>query len=177
MDIEQGRTVIKFSDPELAGKHFVLSLKRVDSSVIPGTRKCYFLLEWERKQPIPSRGDHLGSKIAGRCGIYGSRPLMCSVFPTVLAGAGEAIGYVGTPNNPNPAHEAYRLCPDEWTSSAFSSNPTATIHNLAVSNYEKNYQAQILSEWNSNPGLMQNFFDVMEKAYANRFRHAEKSQA
>lgn len=162
-----------FSDPGKENARFFLMLKKVESGLIPGTLKCFFLQEWKRQDPIANRGDHPGARIAGRCGVYGSRPLLCRTFPSTLHENG-AVGFISTPQptEVEKTNEIYKLCPEKWTPQAFSSDPTKVLHTLVLSRYETDFQNRAVAEWNAKPGLMKDFFPYMLAAYGNRFRLA-----
>ncbi|MBI4662158.1 MAG: YkgJ family cysteine cluster protein [Verrucomicrobia bacterium] len=164
-------TPIIFSDPGYEEVRFFVTLKRVDSRLIAGTLKCYFLQEWNRQEVVAARGDHPGARIAGRCGIYGSRPLMCQTYPTVLHNEG-AVGFIGTPppTDLQKVHEIYKICPEKWSPEAFVQDPAKALHSLVLYNYETNFQNRCLAEWNASPGLMKGFFPFMLRAYGERFR-------
>lgn len=166
-------TPVRFSDPGYEDTFFYIVLKRVPSALLPGTVKCYFLQEWNRAEVVADRGQHLGAKIAGRCGIYGSRPLMCRAYPAFLHGNG-ALGFV---TNPKPlelskASPAYELCPDEWTAGAFAPDPGQAVHTLVLNRYEINFQNELIKEWNNAPRALREFFPFAAACYANRFRMA-----
>jgi Fe-S-cluster containining protein len=164
-------TPIQFTDPELRDKQYFVALKKVESQLIPGTQKCHFLLEWNRQETIPGRGDHPGARIAGRCGIYHSRPQMCRAFPAFLHSNG-AVAFVSTPapNDLQLQHEIYKVCPEKWTPEAFTKDPSEALHTLVVTRYERDFQNLAVEEWNKNPGAAKDFFPFMQKIYGTRFR-------
>lgn len=164
---------VRFSDPGFEDTYFYIALKRVESRLIPGSVKCYFLHEWQRSEPIATRGDHPGAKVAGRCGIYGSRPLMCRAYPSFLHPNG-ALGFI---TNPKPAdlskaNPIYTLCPDKWDAQSFGSDATPVVHNLVLTRYETEFQNKLIEEWNLNPRPLKAFFPHAVACYANRFRLA-----
>ncbi len=164
-------TPLRFSDPGLEDTYLYIALKRVESRLVPGTLKCYFLQEWQRTEPVAARGEHPGAKIAGRCGIYGSRPLMCRTYPSFLHQNG-ALGFIA---NPKPADLAkanpiYTLCPEKWTAQSFAPDTTQAVHNLALSRYEIDFQNKLIEEWNAAPRLLKEFFPYAVACYASRFR-------
>lgn len=164
-------TPIEFADAGLEMKRFFISLKKVASPLIPGTEKCFFLQEWMRQEPITVRGDHPGARIAGRCGIYHSRPQMCRTFPTCMHENG-AVGFIPTPA-PTPLqvdHEIYKVCPEKWTPDAFAKDPSDAMHTLALYRYERDFQNLAIADWNKKPGLAKDFFPFMMSVYGNRFR-------
>lgn len=160
---------IAFSDPGMEDQRFVLTLKRVESTITPSTKKCYFLQEWQRGQVMEHRGNHPGARIIGRCGIYGSRPLMCQVYPSGFDGTG-TFGYVVSPTNENPSHEIYTVCPEPWSATTFAKEPASALHSLALYGYEKNFFDHAVAEWNRSPGPISEFIAFMSKAYESRFR-------
>lgn len=160
---------IRFSDPGCEGFGHAVSLKRVASSVIPNSLRCYFLLEWERAEPIAGRGDHPGSRVAGRCGIYGVRPLMCRTFPTTLTPVGVAVLFDPKPLPLEGHSEAYRLCPEPWPS-VLPEQAEPAVHSLAMLNYEVGFQNKAVGEWNGQPGRIVDFFPFMIQAYQHRLR-------
>jgi Fe-S-cluster containining protein len=164
---------IRFSDPGFEDTYFYIGLKRVESRLFPGTVKCFFLQEWHRAEPVAARGNHPGATVAGRCGIYGSRPLMCRAYPSHLHPNG-ALGLIG---NPKPAelvktNAIYNLCPDKWDAASFGSDPTQVVHNLVLNRYEVEFQNKLIEEWNANPRPLRDFFPFAVACYANRFRLA-----
>lgn len=171
-------TPILFSDPGYEEIRFFVTLKRVESLLVPDTVKCYFLQEWNRQEPVLARGSHPGARIIGRCGIYGSRPLMCKTYPTSLHGEG-AVGFIGTPppTELQKQHEAYTICPEKWSPEAFAQDPAKALHSLVLYNYETNFQNRALAEWNASPGLVKDFFPFMMKAYGARFRVSQEMVA
>jgi Fe-S-cluster containining protein len=164
-------TPLRFSDPGFEDTFFYIALKRVESRLMPGTLKCYFLHEWQRAEPIAERGNHPGAKIAGRCGIYASRPLMCQAYPAFLHQDG-ALGFITNPAQPElvKADPIYTLCPEKWTPGAFAPNVNRTVHNLVLNKYEIEFQNRLISEWNANPRPLKEFFQYATGCYANRFR-------
>lgn len=174
--VGKGLRPLRFSDPEFKDAYFYLALKRVESRLVPGTLRCYFLQEWERTTPLPTATDHPGSRIAGRCGIYTSRPLMCRTFPTFL----HSNGKVAFINNPEPvrregADPIYTLCPEEWTPGHFSTDSAEVLHNLVLRQYENEFQNGLIDEWNAAPGTLKDFFPHAIRCYQNRFRPVPKT--
>lgn len=164
-------TPIKFADPGQEENRFFIALKRVNSALIPGTLKCYFLQEWQRQDVVAERGDHSGAKIIGRCGIYDSRPQMCKTYPAALHTEG-ALGFIATPP-PTPLsdqNKIYEICPEKWTPEAFAQDPSKMLHTLVLTSYEVDFQSRAVAEWNAKPGLAKEFFPFMHRVYGIRFR-------
>lgn len=161
---------IRFSDPGFEDTYFYLALKRVESRLIPNTLKCYFLQEWQRAEPLASRGDHPGAKVTGRCGIYGSRPLMCRAYPSFLHPHG-ALGFITNPKPPElmKANAVYSLCPEKWDAASFADS-TQVVHNLVLNRYEIDFQNKLVDEWNGNPRPLKTFLPHAVACYSARFR-------
>jgi Fe-S-cluster containining protein len=164
---------VRFSDPGYEDTYFFIGLKRVDSRLTPGSPKCYFLQEWERSQPVAERGAHPGAKIAARCGIYTSRPLMCRTYPSFLHPEG-TLGFVSDPApiKATVPHAMFTLCPEKWTPQAFSPEPDRALHTLVLNKYEIDFQNALIREWNKNLRPLKEFFPYAAQCYANRFRIA-----
>jgi Fe-S-cluster containining protein len=161
---------VRFSD-RAEDRRFLLALKRIESHLFPGTQKCIFLQEWRREREAPERGEHPGRHTLGRCGIYGSRPQVCRTYPTSL----HPTLPLGLINTPPPAqvekpHAIHTLCPEEWTAANFGVEPTAVLHTLAVSRFEKEFYNRAIREWNERPQPLAGFFPFMMRVYENRFR-------
>lgn len=168
---------LRFSDPGYEDTFFYIALKRVDSRLFPGTLKCYFLQEWKRNDPVHERGQHLGSTVAARCGIYGSRPLMCRAYPSFLHD-----GALGVITNPKPSgleksNAIYTLCPEKWSTASFGSDTTQLVHQLVLNKYEIEFQNKLIDEWNANPRSLKEFFPFAALCYGNRFRVAPEMVA
>lgn len=161
---------LRFSDPGFEDTQFFIALKRVESRLVAGTLKCYFLQEWQRTEAVPARGDHPGANIAARCGIYGSRPLMCRAYPSFLHNG--ALGFI---TNPAPSelqktNPIYTLCPEKWESSSLGSDPAQVLHQLVLNRYEIEFQNKLIEEWNATPRTLKEFFPFAIGCYGNRFR-------
>lgn len=161
---------LRFSDPGFEDSFFYIALKRVESRLIPGTVKCYFLQEWQRSEPVAKRGQHPGATVAGRCGIYGSRPLMCRAYPSFLHK--DALGFITNPKSPGleKANAIYTLCPEKWEAASFGSDPSQIIHQLVLNRYEIEFQNKLIEEWNASPRPLKEFFPYAVACYGNRFR-------
>jgi len=169
---------IRFSDPGFEDTYFFIGLKRVESKLIPGTLKCFFLQEWQRQEPVAARGDHPGANIAGRCGIYGSRPHMCRAYPGFLHGSG-ALGFI---TNPKPAeisktNAIYTLCPEKWQATSAGADTTGVMHNLVLNRYEIEFQNKVVDEWNASPRALKHFFPYAVSCYSGRYRVAPDAPA
>jgi Fe-S-cluster containining protein len=162
---------IRFSDPGFEDTFFFVALKRVESRLVPGTHKCTFLQEWQRSEPVAGRDGHPGSKVVGRCGIYGSRPLMCRTYPSVLHPDG-ALGFISNPKPPDlmKTNPIYTLCPEKWETASFTSDPSQAVHTLVLNRYEVDFQNKLVDEWNANPRPMKGFFPYAVACYGNRIR-------
>lgn len=175
---ESNYVPIKLSEPGCEEKRFFLALKRIESPLVPGTVKCYFLNEWKRQHPAPNREDHTGKTIVARCSIYGSRPMMCRTYPTSLH-QNVALGFISTPRPIEMAENnaMYQLCPEKWTADQFSTDATGVLHNLAIHRYEQDFYNQAIVEFNKKPHRLADFFPYLTRIYENRFRTAPGANA
>jgi Fe-S-cluster containining protein len=153
-----------------ADRRFLLALKRVDSALFPGTQRCWFLQEWKRETEAPERGEHPGRHTLGRCGIYGSRPHVCRIFPTALH-ATLPLGLIHQrPLEASGLSGALAGCPEEWTVEKFGVEPDAALHALAVHRFEREFYAQASREFNEAQLPLAEFFPFMARVLAHRFR-------
>ena len=164
---------VRLADPGCEQKRFFLALKRIESRLVPGTVKCYFLNEWQREHAAPDREGHAGQKVVARCSIYNSRPMMCRTYPTALH-ANVALGFITTPrpidlSDKNPM---YQLCPEKWTAESFSTDHTTVLHNLVINQFENDFYNQAVAEFNRKSRTARDFFPFMADVYKNRFRTA-----
>lgn len=162
---------LRFSDPGLEDTFFYIGLKRVESRLIPETLKCYFLHEWQRAEPVMERGEHPGGKIAGRCGIYGSRPLMCRAYPNFLHQNG-AVAFISNPKQPElaQAHRIYSVCPEKWDLKSMGEEASQVVHQLILNKYEIDFQNKLIDEWNAAPRRHSEFFPHAAACYGGRLR-------
>lgn len=170
---ENSYVPIRLADRGCEEKRYFLALKRIESQLVPGTVRCYFLNEWKREYPATEREGHPGKEVVARCSIYGSRPMMCRTYPTSLH-RDVALGYVSTPRPIDLADKnpVYQLCPEKWTATDFSADPTAAVHNLAIHRYEQDFYNQAIAEFNKKPRTLAEFFPFLARIYENRFRTA-----
>lgn len=171
-------TPIHFADQGQGRTPHFVTLKRVDSKLLPGTQKCYFLTEWQRAEPVAQRHPHPGSNVLARCAIYSARPRMCRVYPANLHKDG-AIGFVSTPLSAGiqQQHDIYRLCPEPWTHEQFAADLPEPLHHLVLERYERDFQNRVVQEWNKAPRPAAHFFPHMAEIYARRFRTAPAAAA
>jgi len=164
---------IRVSDAGFEKKKLYLALKRVESRLIPGTFKCYFLNEWQRELPAPNRAGHPGEKVIGRCSVYNSRPLMCRTYPTSLH-QNTAMGFIATPKpvEAREKHEIYTLCPEKWSAAQFSTDHTTVLHNLVIDKFENEFYNQAVRYFNETPRPFEEFLPMMARLYRNRFQTA-----
>lgn len=168
---EPDNVPLRFADrPE--DRRFLLALKRTDSALFPGTQRCWFLQEWHREQEAPERGTHPGRHTLGRCGIYGSRPNVCRVFPTQMHPALPVGVLHERPLTKVPDHEVYAGCPEDWTVQKFGIEPDAALHTLAIHRLEREFYLQASREFNEAHLALTEFFPFMSRALAHRFRVA-----
>jgi len=141
---------------------FVICLLHSDSLFLPGTRKCRFLIECPPDDTHP-----LGQ---GRCGIYGTRPSACRVFPTKFNTTGDLVILCNVPPSPHAGgHPAYDLCPREWE--PHEVDPVQSVQDLVVTKYEFAFFAEIARAWNRSPRPWQAFPDFLQIVYSNRVQH------
>ncbi|OGI19562.1 MAG: hypothetical protein A2287_07630 [Candidatus Melainabacteria bacterium RIFOXYA12_FULL_32_12] len=152
-------------------EYYTFHMKRVKSRYFPDSYKCMFLQEWDGEDfllPV--------DKVISRCGIYESKPLTCSIFPSKLHDDG-LIGVSGNPKNNNTTgNPAYDLCPrllEEKDIEDFSDN---AVQNLVLYKYEMDYFKSLAKVWNEYPSDFARFIAYLEAAYKNRilFNESEK---
>lgn len=160
---------ILFSDASSEEQRFFITLRRVESLLIPNTIRCIFLNEWERSTPIEKRGDHPGAKIIARCSVYGSRPKMCGLYPSVLDAAG-LLSYIRKPaiSTLSKSNEIYKVCPEDWTAADFTNDAEKIVHDHTIDKYEWRFQAQVIEKWNESPRTKAEFFPLMKRLYKAR---------
>jgi Fe-S-cluster containining protein len=172
---EEEYTALRFAD-RAEDERFFLALKRIESLLFPGTLRCFFLMEWHRESQVSERGEHPGRHTVGRCGIYGSRPQVCSTYPAAL----HAKAPVGVIANPPPAHvlpghPVHTLCPEEWAAEHFGPKPDALLHGLAARQFEREFYNAAVAEFNEAQLGVNDYFPFMQKVYEERLRRIESS--
>lgn len=152
-------------DPETP---YVICSTHTDSTFLPGTTKCRFLVE------CPPDAEHpLGQ---ARCGIYGQRPLPCRVFPSKLNESAELAILTDVPSCGRSSGEpAYNLCPTEWTASDL--DPLDTMQNLVVAKYEMTFFHQLAAIWNRQPRSWAIFPEFLRVVYKSRVIDPKQTQA
>ena len=153
--------LFKFADSN-DDNFYLLGMRKVESQLVPGTAKCHFLMEW-----YPN--NHLQDEIVARCGIYNSRPLICSTFTSQLDET-EKCGIVYnldsvSENSENPI---YNLCPGKVMHEDIANSADQIMKALIMQKYELDYFKTLASHWNENPGTIDNFFIFLHNAYQNR---------
>ena len=156
--IARGR-VPHFFFPDAPESPFVICLMHFDSLFLPGTMKCRFLIECP-----PDDAHPLGQ---ARCGIYGTRPSACRVFPTKLNDTGDLVVLCNVPPSPREGgHPAYDLCPREWEPDEI--DPIQSVQDLVVTKYEFAFFAEIARAWNQSPRSWEVFPEFLHLVYSNR---------
>lgn len=148
---------------------FAICLKQVESQQFPGTRRCRFLDE-----SAPEPGKPFGT---ARCGIYGSRPSACRVFPTRFESNSPLVVLNQVPERalPESAGAIYQLCPREWTPQDV--DVIDGPQDLAVARYEADFFQQVAAVWNRQILDWKLFPDFLEAVYSDRVREAQPAQA
>jgi Fe-S-cluster containining protein len=160
---------LRFADtPE--DRRYLLALKRTESALFPGTQRCWFLQEWRREKEAPERGEHPGRHTIGRCGIYGSRPQVCRVFPTSLH-ATLPLALI----HPQPLPGSANGCPEEWSVEKLGVAPHAAVHALAVHRFEREFFMQASREFNAARLPLAEFFPFMTRVLGHRLRVAPEN--
>ena len=164
---------LRFTDRE-PGIRFLLGLKRLESPLFPGSHRCLFLLEWSREHPATGRENHPGRDTVGRCGVYGSRPLVCQIYPTALHDT-RPLAVINTPQPiaGKELHPVHALCGDDWTPQNFGSSPDETLHRLAIQKIERDFYNRLSEEINARGLETGEFIPFLTEAYGQRFRHTD----
>ena len=138
---------------------WVICLTQVQSEIFPTTSKCQFL-----KETPPDEQHPLGQ--AG-CGIYHSRPSACRVFPLKLDTV-EELPVISNINSceREGSHDAYKLCPREWTPADV--DPVDVGTDLATARYEMEFFHKIAAIWNQAVGPWSVFPDFIREVYSGR---------
>ncbi|MDD3013971.1 MAG: YkgJ family cysteine cluster protein [Candidatus Gastranaerophilales bacterium] len=149
-------------------------LKRIESKIIPETTRCMFLQEWDNKE-IPTINEN---QIVSRCGIYGLRPLVCSIYPVKLDES-QVFGYVPDPyyNCEKKKTPAYNLCPRPLNSEDFADYSGEITKNLAMHKFEMDFFKSVATIWNDNPGSIDEFFKHIASIYQNRVVFEQREEA
>ncbi len=134
---------------------YVICLLQTESQLFPGTRKCCFLTE--------SGPSGEAARGAGRCSIYGHRPVACRIFPSRLDELGElAVHEVPEPSG-EMQHAAYELCRRPWRVSDLDRD--FALQNLRDCAAEMELFHTIANRWNDSPGPWPLFPDFLELIY------------
>ncbi|HEY3964045.1 MAG TPA: YkgJ family cysteine cluster protein [Planctomycetaceae bacterium] len=138
---------------------YVISLIKEPSSNFPQTTRCKFLTEG-----APTAEHPLG---ISQCGIYGSRPGACRVFPTKFDRAGELAVLCDVPAQGQAGSDpVYRLCSRPWEPRDL--DPIQQVQHLVVAKYEMDFFFKLARSWNARPGDWQLFPEFLKLVYANR---------
>jgi len=166
-ELSKDAALFKFTDNNC--KNFVrFCLRRINSTVMPSSTRCLFLLEWD--------GEFLGLKehntVLGRCGIYQLRPLTCAIYPVRIDEKNGLIGCVSDPyeicekkNNP-----AYNVCPRPLIKEDFADYTGEISKFLALHKYEMAFFKALADDWNEDPGSLSEFLERLVKIYSNRIQ-------
>lgn len=172
----------RWSDPDgrIARKHaphfhfsdeaqtpFVIALKHSESTFVPATTKCRFLVEG-----APEEGQRLGQ---ARCGIYHQRPATCRIFPTKLSDSGELAIIYDVPRQGRSGNEVYTLCPRPWEPEDF--DPLEAIPNLVVARYEMDFFHRVAAVWNRQPQEWAVFPEFLRLVYSRQIVVKSETQA
>ncbi len=147
----------RFEDePEMP---FVVCLQHAESRYFPQTTMCQFLAE-----QAPDEEHPLGT---AHCGIYGSRPAACRVFPAKFNDTEDLAILHDVPSHGRGGQdEVYSLCPRPWTPQDV--DPLEVLPNLAVAKYEMQFFHYLAAAWNRAPKAWSLFPDFLRVVYANR---------
>lgn len=138
---------------------FAICLKHETSDVFPGTSRCRFLDE------TPPDAEH--PRGLGKCGIYGSRPSACRVFPTRLNDTNELAIIEHVPEHGRPGEDpVYQLCQKQWTPEEI--DPIDNLQDLAVAHWEMSFFQKIAAIWNRAPQEWEAFPEFLRMVYAKR---------
>jgi Fe-S-cluster containining protein len=155
-----------FFFPDMPETPFVICLMHSDSVFLPGTTKCRFLMEGP-----PDNANPLGQ---ARCGIYGSRPSACRVFPTKFNPTGDLVVLCNVPTTARSgSHPAYDLCPREWELGDI--DPVQSVQDLVITKYEISFFTEIARVWNQSPKPWNVFPDFLHIVYSNRVQREPES--
>lgn len=138
---------------------FVISLTHAASKYFSGTTKCRFLTECEPDEEHP-----LGQ---ARCGIYGSRPQACRVFPTKFNDSCELALIHDIPDwTREDEHPVYELCPRQWLPEDL--DPVQPLHDLVVAKFEMQLFRNLATVWNETPRPWNLFPNFLHMIYEKR---------
>lgn len=154
-----------FDNANRKGFMYSLALKRTDSSLFPGTQKCFFLTEELRPEPIenpdlPGHKFHPGSKVQGKCSIYAHRPNVCSNYPMAFNPNTFTSQLKRRDSLPQAAaYEGYQICPKQVLQlSDFGINGSPEImaanNQLLLGNARIQAHNEIATKWNSQSDRM-----------------------
>jgi Fe-S-cluster containining protein len=148
---------------------FVLCLLQTASGNFPQSSMCRFLAEQS-----PTAEHPLGT---AHCGIYGSRPLACRVFPTRFNATGSLTVLHDVPERGRPTADGdiYRLCPRPWD--VADVDPISAPQDLVLLRYETQFFAQVAALWNQSPGEWTAFPEFLRVVYTNRVIREDSAKA
>ena len=131
--------------------------------------RCMFLQEWNGEDfLLPDL-----TQITARCGIYGNKPLTCSIFPAKLHDDG-LTGLAANPGSDNiSGNPAYDLCPRILDEDDLADHSGKTIKNLVLYKYEMDYFKSVAEIWNKEPGDYAKYLAYLELVYKNRVLFSE----
>lgn len=138
---------------------FAICLMHSQSQFFQKSTKCRFLMEG-----APDRDYPLGQ---ARCGIYGSRPSACRIFPTRLSSSGQIAEIYDIPSHGR--HEQlpiYELCPRPWIPADL--DPVQTVEDLVIARFEQLFFQQLARVWNKSPQSWASFPDFIRFVYEKR---------
>jgi len=154
--------LFRFSDFG-AEKYYVLGIKMIESSLVPATAKCQFLLEWNSDNENPTI-----EGLIARCGIYSCRPLICAAFPTKFGETEATAVMVNTSAFEQVfEHPVYKTCA-KAPSLEDISGADEIIKTLVLKKYEVEFFKKVAFEWNKNPQTLAEFWTFLAKIYQNR---------
>jgi Fe-S-cluster containining protein len=147
------------------GEYYAFYLRSVPSKIMPDSRKCMFLQEWNDADfALPNSG-----LVTARCGIYETRPLTCRSYPARLH-ENRLIALTKDPNKflDNVDNPAYKMCPAGFTQENVADESGEVVKSLVQYDYEMNYFRFLAETWNAGECDFGNFFAFLEQAYVNR---------
>lgn len=157
-----------FNDEDIDGYHY-FALKKVESTLLPGTYKCVFLQEWQIDPSKDISADNADNVVA-RCGVYHARPDVCKVWP--FSFDAQKILYCVSTQDCQKEDDLppYKLCPRELTYDDFGSAVEEFIKYTATINYKTTFFHHFSTVWNQSPRTLAEFLDVMRDYYKERVR-------
>lgn len=166
-DGENMRSILRFKDkdPETV---FVPVLRKVESDLIPETKKCLFLQEWRIETPEENR-----TNVVSRCGVYDIRPHVCQAWPIKLDENEflPACGSVIDSKKFDDLPDAYKRCSREFSADDFGPTLESSVKAKLYEQYEMGFDAKVAEKWNQNPGTMEEYEAFLEDVYKNRIQY------